>query len=143
MSRRSLVSLLFSFFSSRPLLPDPNALTGRRRLDTDLHQITAAFPVHSGTDADGAVVVYRKLAGKLDVVRSLAFDADGVKLHRKSKVFGVTAGTLFQVLYQTRLCFLHMRVRVVIRNNVVNQLGMKVELGECVSMSAHGFRAQS
>ncbi len=82
--------------------------------------------------------MYRKFASELDVVRSLAFDADGVKLHRKSKVFGVTAGTLFQVLYQAQLRFLDMRVRVVIRNDVVDQLGMKVELGECVSMSAHG-----
>jgi hypothetical protein len=38
--------------------------------------------------------VYRKLAGELDVVRSLAFDADGMKLHRKSKMFGVTAGAI-------------------------------------------------
>ena len=83
--------------------------------------------------------MYRKLAGELDVVRSLAFDADGVKLHRKSKVFGVTAGTLFQMLYQARLRFLHMRVRVMIRNNVVDQLGMKVEACECVSVFAHDF----
>jgi hypothetical protein len=32
-------------------------------------------------------------------MRSLSSDADGVKLHRKTKVFGVTAGALFQMLW--------------------------------------------